>query len=56
MEQQAINAARARAAALFRRPEQLDKVQEHRYAIQREKTALDARIKALLEKNMDDYK
>eukprot|EP00124_Ichthyophonus_hoferi_P001066 Ihof_evm6s49 gene=Ihof_evmTU6s49 len=55
-EQIAIDLANRRVAQYMQRPEQLDKIVEHRRQILRDKTAVDARIKALAEQHTENFK
>eukprot|EP01134_Creolimax_fragrantissima_P001935 CFRG1935T1 len=56
IESQSLQAARKRIVNLFQRPEQLDKVSEHRRTFAREKSAVDARSKSLAQTHAENLK
>eukprot|EP00123_Amoebidium_parasiticum_P015367 comp22930_c1_seq1/m.36320 comp22930_c1_seq1/g.36320 ORF comp22930_c1_seq1/g.36320 comp22930_c1_seq1/m.36320 type:complete len:783 (-) comp22930_c1_seq1:684-3032(-) len=56
LEQKALELANRRVAQWLQRPEQLDRIGEHRRQIVRDKTAVDARIKTLAEQHTENFK
>ncbi|KNC87694.1 hypothetical protein SARC_00201 [Sphaeroforma arctica JP610] len=56
IESQSLKAARQKIVTLFQRPEQLEKVNEHRRNFAREKAAVDARSKSLAQSHAENLK